>query len=78
MKNPDDKTRVSLLYYAETEAEFLFKDKLDTYGSQDERQSVFYSIKDGAGDISPFFSTEKILPRDHHASLKWSRVLQEL
>ena len=50
IKNPDDKTRVSLLYYAETEADFLFKDELDTYVSQDERLKVFYSIKDGAGE----------------------------
>lgn len=50
MADPGDQTSVSMLYYADSESELLFKSELDDYATRDDRFHVFYTLSEGAED----------------------------
>ena len=48
MADPSDQTAVRMIYYADKEQEFIYKNELDTYAAKDpKRFGLFYTMKDG-------------------------------
>lgn len=48
MADPGDQTSISMLYYADTESELMFKSELDDCAARDKRFHVFYTQSKGA------------------------------
>ena len=48
MADPSDQTSVRMIYYADKESEFLYRNELDTYAAKDaKRFGLMYTMKDG-------------------------------
>ncbi|XP_066966515.1 uncharacterized protein [Macrobrachium rosenbergii] len=47
MHNPTDATKVTLLYFAETTEDLLYRKELDSYAGKDERLKVVYAVMEG-------------------------------
>lgn len=48
MGDPGDQTSISMLYYADSESDLIFKSELDDYVARDGRFHVFYTLSKGA------------------------------
>ncbi|XP_071520471.1 uncharacterized protein [Panulirus ornatus] len=44
MNNPDDKTKIKLLYYSESYSEILYREELDQYAAKDKRLRLVYTL----------------------------------
>ncbi|XP_042888985.1 uncharacterized protein LOC122264253 [Penaeus japonicus] len=44
MHNPDDKTKIKLLYFSENYDEILYREELDGYAAKDSRLEIVYSL----------------------------------
>ncbi|KAK4328149.1 hypothetical protein Pmani_001424 [Petrolisthes manimaculis] len=46
-RNPQDTTKMTLIYYAETPGDLLYRDELDGYAKTDDRVRVVYTVGEG-------------------------------
>ncbi|KAK7022822.1 hypothetical protein SK128_011860 [Halocaridina rubra] len=44
MNNPDDKTKINLLYFSDNYTEILYREELDSYAAKDSRLRIVYTL----------------------------------